>query len=109
MKLIFDGFEEMYDVDVRLVKNLSKMEVPKEFPEMFKWALQMLYFNGSEWIELCRIDNYPHESQYGCHIHVYKVRKVKRIDVSFHDAEKVIKEVSKRLLKERFKRIIEFE
>ncbi|MBI4440256.1 hypothetical protein HY638_04765 [Candidatus Woesearchaeota archaeon] len=109
MKILIDGLNEIYAENVRLVKTLMKRESPDEHPELTKWALQMLYFNGSEWIEICRIDNYPHDKQKGSHIHAYKKDEVKRIDITFQEAEKAIKEISSRILKEKFKESIKFE
>jgi len=94
MKVLIDNLNEFYSENVRLVKTLMKRESPKEHPELLKWALQMLYFNGDNWIEVCRIDNYMHENQKGSHIHIYKKTHVKKI--------------SARILKERFNKVINF-
>jgi len=108
MKTLIDSLNEFYSEKVRLVKTLMKRESEEEHPEMMKWALQMLYFDGGEWIELCRIDNYLHESQKGSHIHIYKKQQAKRVKITFQDAEKVIKGISEKILKERFNEIIDF-
>lgn len=76
MKKLIDGLNELYSEDVRLVKNLMKREYHDEYPELLKWALQMLYFDGEKWIEVCRIDNYAHEGQMGSHIH-FSIKKMK--------------------------------
>ena len=109
MKLLIDNLGVFYSEKVRLVKTLMKREFPEEYNTQFKWALQMLYFNGNSWIEICRIDNYIHENQIGSHIHYYKNEVVKRIDLSFKDAEVIIKEISARMLKEKFKEIVQFD
>ena len=108
MKKLIDELNEFYSEDVRLVKNLMKREFPDEYPELFKWALQMLYFDGEDWIDVCRIDNYLHEGQTGSHIHFYKKEEVKRIYLSFQEADKVIKEISIRILREKFNKNIDF-
>ena len=108
MKKLIDELTEFYSEDVRLVKNVMKRESPDEYPELLKWALQMLYFDGNKWVDICRIDNYLHENQIGAHIHFYKKEEVKRIEISFQEADKIIKEISQRILREEFKRDINF-
>lgn len=108
MNVLIDDLTEFYSENVRLVKTLMKRESPEEYPELMKWALQMLYFNGEEWVEICRIDNYLHENQNGSHIHVYKKDEVKRAVISFQEADKLIKEISARILKDKFKEEIKF-
>jgi len=102
MKVLIDSVNVFYAENIRLVKTLMKRESPEEHTELMKWALQMLYFDGNDWIEICRIDNYLHENQTGSHIHLFNGR-VKRVQMSFHEAEKVIIEISKRILKQEFK------
>lgn len=108
MKKLIDELNEFYSEDVRLVKNLMKREAVDEYPELLKWALQMLYFDGNEWIDICRIDNYLHEGQIGTHIHVYRKEQVERKMLSFQEADTLIKEISKKLLKEKFNKDIDF-
>jgi len=108
MKILIDDLNEFYDERVRLVKTLMKRESPEEHAELMKWAFQMLYFDGEDWIEICRIDNYPHEKQKGSHIHVYKKDEVKRLELTFQEAEKLIKEISTKILKDKFKENIDF-
>lgn len=108
MKILIDDLNEFYGENVRLVKTLMKRESLKEHPELMKWALQTLYFDGEEWIEICRIDNYLHENQKGSHIHIYKKDEVKRVELSFQEADKQIKEISARILKDKFKEIVLF-
>ena len=108
MKLLIDDLNEFYSENVRLVKTLMKRESVDEYPELLKWKLQMLYFDGNDWMEICRIDNYPHEGEVGVHIHAYKKEKVERIELTFEEADRAIKEISGKILKERFKENIEF-
>ena len=108
MKILIDGLNEFYSENIRLVKTLMKRESPEEHPELMKWALQMIYFDGEDWIEICRIDNYLHEKQKGSHIHAYKKDEVKRLELSFQEADKLIKEISARILKDEFKEDTEF-
>ena len=68
----------------------------------------MLYFDGSRWVEICRIDNYLHEGQKGSHIHVYNKDEVKRVELTFEEADRAIKEISSKILKERFSEDIEY-
>jgi hypothetical protein len=102
MKVLIDGLEEFYSPNLRLVKTLMKRESSGEYPEPMKWALQMLYFDGSDWIEICRIDNYPHGNQAGSHIHLYGKCEAKRERMEFKDAERLIKKLSARILMEKF-------
>ena len=97
MKVLID-IQEFYSENVRLVKTLMKRESVEEYPEMMKWKLQMLYFK-EKWVEICRIDNYLHENQKGSHIHIGE--KVERVEMTFAEAEKRIKEISSRILKEK--------
>lgn len=106
MKIIIDDLNEFYTDRVRLIKRLLKRESQLEHPEVLKWALQMLYFDGNSWIEICRIDNYLHENQQGSHIHSKK--EAKRMDLTFEEAEKVIKQISVRILKEKFNYFVNF-
>jgi hypothetical protein len=108
MKILIDNINIFYNENLRLVKTLMKRESPKEHPELMKWALQMLYFKGDDWIEICRIDNYMHENQTGSHIHIYDKEEVKRIKITFQEAEKTIIEISNKILKEKFNEIIHF-
>ncbi len=108
MRRLIDELNELYSEDVRLVKNLMKRESEEEYPELLKWALQMLYFNGKEWIEICRIDNYAHKGYIGSHIHFYKTDEVKKVELSFQEADTMIKEISQRILRERFNKNIDF-
>ena len=109
MRVLIDGLSEFYGERVRLVKTLMKREAEEEFPEVLKWALQMLYFHGDGWLEICRIDNYPHENQQGSHIHHYGKEEVRKVRMDFRDAEKAIKNISARILKERFNETVRFE
>ncbi|MFH1510391.1 MAG: hypothetical protein ABIF10_01765 [Candidatus Woesearchaeota archaeon] len=107
MKLIIDNLNEFYSGKVRLVKTLMKREHASEYPELLKWCLQMLYFDGSHWIEICRIDNYPHKKHIGSHVHYFGKDDAKRQHLSFTEAEAEIKRVSARILLERFGEIID--
>ncbi|MBI4453012.1 hypothetical protein HY636_00035 [Candidatus Woesearchaeota archaeon] len=49
-----------------------------------------------------------HESQKGSHVHTYKKEEVKRIDITFQEADKAIKEISTRILQEKFNEHINF-
>lgn len=109
MKVLFNNLSEFYSENVKLVKTLMKRESEKEYPELMKWKLQMLYFNENEWVEICRIDNYPHENQHGSHIHVYNKNEVKRIKITFENAEREIKKISAIILREKFNEKTEFD
>ncbi len=108
MKILIQGLNEFYGENVRLVKTLMKRESPEEYPDLMKWKLQMLYFDGDNWMEICRIDNYLNENQKGSHIHVYGRRGVNWVGITFEDAKDVIKEISARILKQEFKEDIKF-
>ena len=68
----------------------------------------MLYFDGKDWLEICRIDNYAHENKAESHIHSYQKKEIKKIKLSLEEAEKMIKEVSEKVLKDKFNKIIKF-
>ena len=48
MKILIDELNEFYGENIRLVKTLMKRETVEEYPELLKWALQMLYFDGED-------------------------------------------------------------
>lgn len=54
------------------------------------------------------MDNYLHENQKGSHIHVYQRDDVKRVNTNFQDAHKLIKEISGRILRDKFTQNIDF-
>jgi len=45
MKLLIDNLNEVYDENVRLIKNLMKRESLEEYPDQLKWSLQLLYLS----------------------------------------------------------------
>lgn len=108
MKILIQDLNEFYGEKVRLVRTLMKRESPEEYPKLMKWKLQMLYLYGNGWVEICRIDNYPHKNKVGSHIHVYGRRGVNWVGMTFEDAKDVIKEISARILKQEFKEDISF-
>jgi hypothetical protein len=87
--------------NVRIEKTVMKRESPEEFPEIIKWKIQMLYFDGSKWVQVCRIDNYPHEGLTGSHIHTYGNERVRREELSFRDAYELVKDIGARMLRDR--------
>lgn len=109
MKVLIDGLSDFHGERIRIVRTLMKRESEEEFPELMKWSLQMLYFDGNEWREICRIDNYAHENHAGSHIHYYGKEEVKRVSLHYKDADKAIKDIGARILKERFNVIAEFD
>lgn len=109
MKILIDCLSEFHGENVRLVKTLMKREAPDEYPELMKWSIQMLYFNGAEWIEICRIDNYLHEGRVGSHIHSYGKDIVEWISLDFNEAKELIKEKGARIIRDIFKEEVRFE
>jgi hypothetical protein len=93
---------EFLSEDVRIEKTLMKRESPGEFPELTKWKIQMLCFDGSSWVSICRIDNYLHEGLSGSHIHTYGHERVKREELSFQEACERIKMIGARILMAEF-------
>jgi len=108
MKILIDGFIEFYGDRVKLVKTLMKRQSPEKFPEVLKWVFQTLYFHEGVWVEICRIDNYLHEKQSGSHIHYYGRKEVRRIALNYREAEKAIKDISERIIRERFNDVVRF-
>jgi hypothetical protein len=104
MKTLIDNREIFYDQDIRLIINLKKRDYEKEYPEKFKWALQMLHLHEGYWTEICRIDNYPHEGQIRSHIHV-RGQRVLDLQVSFKEAKQIIKDISRNILREKYNRV----
>lgn len=109
MRILIDDFNQFYGEKVRFIKTLMKRESPEEFPELLKWKLQTLYLHQDQWIEMCRIDNYPHENQPGSHIHQYGKKEVLRIPLSFEEAKERIEQITRRVLQEKFNEIVTFE
>jgi len=108
MRILIDDVRILYAENVQLAKTLMKRDSPKEHAENLKWALQMLYFNGAKWIQLCRIDNYPHTNETGSHMHIYPRAEIQYVNLTFEEAEKRIKRISKRILKDHFNKHIDF-
>lgn len=102
MKTILDNMEIMYQTNLRLLKTLLKRQYFEEYPEPFKWKVQTLYLHADNWIEICRIDNYLHENIVGSHVHLYGKKNVKRLKINFMEAERVIIELSKKIINENF-------
>jgi len=101
MKTLVDT-KEFLSETVRLEKKLKKREKEDEFPELLKWSIQLLYFDGSSWMQICRIDNHLHEGKIGVHVHKCGVNDVKPIAADFQEAQDKVLEIGKRILKERF-------
>jgi hypothetical protein len=95
---------EIHAEDIRLIKRLRKRESEQEFPEPMKWALQLVYFDGSRWVEICRIDNYPHCGKIGAHVHEYGKKSARPKALDFNEAEREIKIIGARILMEKFQR-----
>ncbi|MDO8643273.1 MAG: hypothetical protein Q7R76_06895 [Candidatus Woesearchaeota archaeon] len=109
MRILIDDLNISYSEKVRLIKTLMKRESLEEYTELLKWKLQTLYLHEGVWMEICRIDNYPHENQQGSHIHQHGKKEVIRVSLSFEEAEERIEEITKRILQEKFNEIIDFE
>jgi hypothetical protein len=101
MRLILDG-SDPYSERVKIVKRLMRRESQEEYPDVFKWAVQVLFFKGKAWMEICRIDNYIHRGESGSHIHEYGRRDVRREPMTFEEAEARIKMIGSRIILERF-------
>jgi len=68
-----------------------------------KWKLQMLYLYNNDWVEVCRIDNYPHENKVQSHIHTYRMKEVKWVGMTFEEADITIREIGPRIINQEFK------
>jgi hypothetical protein len=101
MDVLID-FDELHNEKIRIIKKLMKRESAVEFPELLKWAVQLLYFDGHDWIEICRIDNYLHDNHLGAHIHQYGSIRVSRFDSDYYDALDSIKVISAKIIKKYF-------
>jgi hypothetical protein len=104
MKVLIDNFVEMYG-KVKLIKTLMKRKSPDEYPELMKWKIQIIYFDDNEWVEICRIDNYLHENKIGSHIHFDGL--VKTVELSFEEADKAIRPIAEKILREKHKEDIQ--
>lgn len=101
MKILIDGIEEVYQGKIRFITTIMKREKKEEFPELIKWKIQILYSNN-KWIEICRIDNYLHEGKIGSHVHQYGSSRVNWIELTVNEADRLAREISARILKEKF-------
>lgn len=95
---------EFLSEDVKLEKKLMKRESPDEYPSLLKWKIQMLYFDGAAWVQICRMDNYLHDGSVGSHVHTYGNDQVKWLEVSFQEAYDLVFAVGSRILREKFRR-----
>lgn len=92
--------------NVRLQRRVWKREFPEEYPERIKWALQVSCLEYGQWKHVCRMDNYPHEGPVGPHFHGIDQKSVKKMDITFEEAQEQIMREAKRILKERFGEVI---
>jgi len=81
---------------------------PYEFPHKFKWAIQLLFYQERQWFQICRIDNYPHDGQYGVHIHICGSSFVKKLQLDFVEAQEVIMKISQEILRSNFQYELEW-
>jgi len=109
MKILIDHLSKFYGSNVRIVENLMKMASIEEYPEPMKWSVQMLYFDGENWTEICRIDNYLHGGLIGSHIHSYGKENVEWVSLNFNEAKKIVKEKGARIVKDIFHEELRFE
>jgi len=109
MKVLIKNPIILFSKKIRLVKTLKKREYEEEYPEKFKWAIQMLYSEEDKWIEICRIDNFMHKGDCQSHIHLFRKRKVWKVNLTFHEAEKEIFIIGKKILREYFNEEVNFD
>lgn len=85
----------------RVVKRLYKVEPSAFFPDGLMLALQYLWQNEKDWIEVVRIDNYKHaHDKIGVHVHKFGSAEVVFKDLSFEEAEIYLIELAERIKKE---------
>ncbi|MBI2144504.1 hypothetical protein HYU17_05150 [Candidatus Woesearchaeota archaeon] len=90
MKIVF-GSEKWLSQDTRLIKRGYRVEPGEASSESFIFALQYLWFHENKWLEVARIDNYPHESkQTGAHIHKFGSDFVEFREMNFTEAAECI-------------------
>src|SRR3989344_7023454 len=91
--------------DIRLVKRLYKVPKEKAYPKGIKFAYQYLIYRDSEWIDICRVDNYRHDKiKTGTHVHKLNAKEVQFSDMDFEEAEEYAISLSERLAKESLKK-----
>ena len=96
------SLSEQYCERVRLISLLMRREFEEECPVLFKWAHQLLYLERGIWIEICRIDNYPHAGRAEPHIHEYGKDRVRFVKLDFDRALDEILLIGTRVLLEKF-------
>jgi hypothetical protein len=106
---VLEDFPERLAPDLKLIHKLMRRDHELEYPVLLKWALQIIYNDGTGWVELCRIDNYPHEGHIRAHIHEHGKDGVRLCELDFDEAKAEIKRIASQILKELFneKRIID--
>ena len=98
--------EKPYGGNIRLIKLLLRRESEQEYPVLFKWALQLLYFDGAAWVKICRIDNYPHAGRAEPHIHEYGKSRVRFEDIGFDSAQEEILLIGAKILLDKFHQVM---
>lgn len=87
--------------DIRLIKRLYKTNDLKNFPGGLMFALQYLWRQEGNWIEVTRIDNYKHnQNMTGAHIHKFDNDFVEFREISFEEAEQYILELAEKIKKD---------
>ena len=74
----------------RLITRLYKTQTSQQYPRGLKFCVQYLYLRDKEkeeWLEIVRIDNYTHKNQTGTHIHLFRKKEVKLVEMSFQEAK----------------------
>jgi hypothetical protein len=97
------SLSEHYGERIKLISLLRRRDTEYEYPEQFKWVHQLLYLEGGLWIEICRIDNYPHAGRAEPHIHEYGKDRVRFVKLDFDRALDEIFRIGTRVLLERFR------
>lgn len=72
-----------------------------EIPEISRFSLVYLFFTD-RWIDLARIDNYPHEGRVETHIHRLGEARVEFREMNIEESFETIKNIGDRI-KERIK------
>lgn len=72
-------WEETLDKESKLRIKITQTPEGNKFSIVY-----LLFFN--DWIDIARIDNYPHEGRFGTHIHRFGEERVEFREMSFEEA-----------------------
>lgn len=76
-------WEQKIGDDTKIVTTVNK------FPDGFKFSMVYLLLLD-RWVDIARIDNYPHNGREETHIHRFREKRVEFREMSFDEAKEIL-------------------